>query len=237
MIFSKIEGFRHASIPIGIAAIQELGLENNFSVDATEDASIFTFSNLIQYDTIIFLSTTGNILNSAQQEAFEQYIQSGGGFVGIHAASDTEYDWPWYGKLVGAYFDSHPNNQTATIKVADKIHPSTKNLPEYWERFDEWYNDQSNPRGHVHVLATLDESSYNGGNMGYDHPIAWMHDFDGGRAWYTGGGHTQESYSEPLFLDHILAGILYAAGEVTGNFDATNIKLQSSITIQQIQWP
>ena len=222
LIFSKTEGFRHASIPIGISAIQQLGVENNFSVDATEDASIFTFSNLIQYDAIIFLSTTGNILNSAQQEAFEQYIQSGGGFVGIHAASDTEYDWPWYGKLVGAYFDSHPNNQTATIKVADKIHPSTKNLPEYWERFDEWYNYQSNPRGHVHVLATLDENSYNGGNMGYDHPIAWMHDFDGGRAWYTGGGHTEESYSEPLFLDHILGGILYATGEVTGNFDATN---------------
>ena len=222
LVFSKTEGFRHSSIPNGIAAIQQLGLDNNFEVDATEDATAFTFSNLIQYDAVIFLSTTGDVLNGDQQAAFEQYIQSGGGYVGIHAASDTEYNWPWYGQLVGAYFDSHPQNQTATIKVADRIHPSTKNLPEYWERFDEWYNYRENPRGHVHVLATLDESTYSGGNMGYDHPIAWMHDFDGGRAWYTGGGHTEESYSEPLFLEHILGGILYASGEVAGQFDATN---------------
>ncbi len=222
LVFSKTEGFRHSSIPIGIAAIQQLGLDNDFDVDATEDASLFTFSNLIQYDAIIFLSTTGDVLNADQQAAFEQYIQSGGGYVGIHAASDTEYNWPWYGQLVGAYFDSHPSNQTATIKVADRIHPSTKNLPEYWERFDEWYNYRENPRGNVHVLATLDENTYSGGNMGYDHPIAWMHDFDGGRAWYTGGGHTEASYSEPLFLEHLLGGILYASGDVAGQFDATN---------------
>lgn len=222
LVFSKTEGFRHSSIPNGITAIQQLGINNNFEVDATEDATVFTFENLVQYDAVIFLSTTGNVLSSNQEAAFEQYIQSGGGYVGIHAASDTEYDWPWYGELVGAYFDSHPSNQTATIEVADRIHPSTKNLPEYWERFDEWYNYRENPRGNVHVLATLDESTYSGGNMGYDHPIAWMHDFDGGRAWYTGGGHTEASYSEPLFLDHILGGILYASGEVSGQFDATN---------------
>lgn len=222
LVFSKTEGFRHSSIPNGIVAIQQLGVDNNFEVDATEDATVFTFENLVQYDAVIFLSTTGNVLNTNQEAAFEQYIQSGGGYVGIHAASDTEYDWPWYGELVGAYFDSHPSNQTATIEVADRIHPSTKNLPEYWERFDEWYNYRENPRGNVHVLATLDESTYSGGNMGYDHPIAWMHDFDGGRAWYTGGGHTEASYSEPLFLDHILGGILYASGEVSGQFDATN---------------
>ncbi len=222
LVFSKTEGFRHNSIPNGIAAIQQLGLDNNFNVVATEDASLFAFENLVQYEAIIFLSTTGNVLNNDQQSAFEQYIRSGGGFVGIHAASDTEYDWPWYGQLVGAYFESHPQNQTATIKVADRIHPSTRNLPEYWERFDEWYNYRNNPRGNVHVLATLDESTYSGGNMGYDHPIAWMHEFDGGRAWYTGGGHTEESYSEALFLEHILGGILYASGAITGQFDATN---------------
>lgn len=108
LVFSKTEGFRHNSIDEGIAAIQQLGLDNNFGVDATEDASLFTTENLNQYAAVIFLSTTGNVLNSEQQTAFEQYIQSGGGFVGIHAASDTEYDWPWYGGLVGAYFDSHP---------------------------------------------------------------------------------------------------------------------------------
>ncbi len=223
LVFSKTAGFRHSSIDEGIAAIQQLGIDNNFEVDATEDASVFTFANLSQYDAVIFLSTTGDILNQTQQEAFEQYIQSGGGFVGIHAASDTEYSWPWYGGLVGAYFASHPPGTTeATIEVADKLHPSTEGLPEYWVRTDEWYNFQDNPRGDVHVLATLDEDSYVGGTMGYDHPIAWMHDYDGGRAWYTAGGHTEESYSEPLFMEHILGGILYASGDVSGTFDASS---------------
>lgn len=222
LIFSKTEGFRHASITSGIAAIQQLGEEHHFYVDATEDASVFTFDNLIQYDAVIFLSTTGDILNNEQQAAFEQYIQSGGGFVGIHAASDTEYSWPWYGELVGAYFDSHPpGTPTATIKVADKVHPSTNFLPDYWVRTDEWYNYRENPRGKVHVLMTLDESTYSGGNMGYDHPIAWLHAYDGGRAWYTGGGHTSESFSEPQFLAHILGGIQYATREVQGSYEGT----------------
>jgi len=230
LVFSKTEGFRHSSIPAGIAAIEQLGTENGFIVEATEDASAFTFENLQQYEAIIFLSTTGDVLNRNEQDAFERYIRNGGGFVGIHAASDTEYNWPWYGELVGAYFDSHPAIQTATIEVADRIHPSTKHLPEYWERTDEWYNYNKNPRGQVHVLATLDESSYSGGNMGYDHPIAWMHEFDGGRSWYTGGGHTDESYSEPDFLKHILGGIMYASGDIKGEFDATNDR-QYQVTV------
>jgi glucose/arabinose dehydrogenase/PKD repeat protein len=222
LIFSKTEGFRHSSIDEGITAIQQLASANNFTTTATEDASQFTFDNLIQYDAVIFLSTTGDVLNNEQQTAFEQYIQSGGGFVGIHAASDTEYNWPWYGDLVGSYFDSHPpGTPTATIKVADKVHPSTSHLPSLWQRTDEWYNYQDNPRGDVHVLMTLDESTYSGGNMGTDHPIAWMHQFDGGRAWYTGGGHTEASFSEANFLDHILGGIQWATGEVNGNYEAT----------------
>ncbi len=222
LVFSKTAGFRHASIPDGITAIQLLGSNNGFIVDATEDASVFTYENLIQYDAVIFLSTTGDILNTEQQAAFEQYIQSGGGFVGIHSAADTEYNWAWYGGLVGAYFDSHPpGTPTATIKVADKVHPSTRFLPDYWERTDEWYNYGSNPRGDVHVLMTLNESSYSGGNMGYDHPIAWLHTYDGGRSWYTGGGHTSESFSEAEFLEHILGGIFYASGDVRGIYEGT----------------
>lgn len=222
LVFSKTEGFRHSSIPNGIAAIQQLGLDNDFEVDATEDASMFTLENLLQYDAVIFLSTTGNVLNDEQQAAFEAYISRGKGFVGIHAASDTEYNWEWYGGLVGAYFDSHPpGTPTATIEVADKVHPSTSFLPDYWERTDEWYNYQENPRGKVHVLMTLDESTYSGGNMGYDHPIAWLHDYGGGRAWYTGGGHTEASYSEPDFVNHILGGILYASGDVQGQYIGT----------------
>ena len=213
LVFSKTEGFRHSSIPTGIAAITQLGQEYGFIVEATENAALFNFENLQKFEVIIFLSTTGDVLSIEQQNAFEQYIHNGGGFVGIHAASDTEYDWPWYGKLVGAYFDSHPEIQTATIQVTDQNHISTKHLSKFWERTDEWYNYNKNPRGQVHVLATLDESSYSGGNMENDHPIAWMHEFHGGRSWYTGGGHTEASYAEPDFLKHILGGILYAAGK------------------------
>ncbi|MGH3005210.1 MAG: ThuA domain-containing protein [Gaiellaceae bacterium] len=221
LVFSKTAGFRHDSIPAGIAAVQELGAANNFEVDATEDAAAFNDANLAQYDAVIWLSTTGDVLDDAQQAAFERYVQGGGGYAGIHAASDTEYTWAWYGGLVGAYFDSHPANQTATVKVADHVHPSTEPLPERWTRFDEWYNFQTNPRGDVHVLATLDETTYSGGNMGFDHPTAWCHDYDGGRAWYTGGGHTSESFSEPLFRQHMLGGIRWAAGVAPGDCGGT----------------
>ncbi|GIJ39224.1 ThuA domain-containing protein [Micromonospora andamanensis] len=214
LVFSKTAGFRHASIPTGIAAIQELGAEHGFTVDTTEDGAAFTDANLAQYRAVIWLSTTGDVLTADQQAAFERYIQAGGGYAGIHAAADTEYSWSWYGELVGAYFNSHPANQTATVKVEDPAHPSTAHLPERWSRFDEWYNYRTNPRGAVHVLATLDETSYSPGSgaMGHDHPIAWCQDYDGGRAWYTGGGHTDESYAEPEFRTHLLGGIRTAAG-------------------------
>lgn len=220
LVFSKTTGFRHSSIPDGIAAIQALGAVHEFDVDTTEDASVFTDTGLAPYDVVIFLSTTGDILDAAQQSAFERFIQSGKGYVGIHSASDTEYSWPWYGQLVGAYFQSHPAIQTATVEVADTLHPSTQGLPRKWVRNDEWYNFQTTPRGSVHVLATLDESTYSPGTgaMGHDHPIAWCHEFDGGRAWYTGGGHTSASYSEQAFRDHLLGGIEWAAG--VAPFDA-----------------
>ncbi len=159
--------------------------------------------------------TPCEVLNADQQAAFERYIHHGGGYAGVHSASDTEYDWPWYGQLVGAYFDRvHGHSQVvqATVHVTDRTHPSTVMLPALWVRTDEWYNFASNPRDHVHVLMTVDEQTYRGGVMGDDHPIAWYHEYDGGRAWYTAMGHTSESYREPLFLAHLWGGILYAAG-------------------------
>ena len=161
------------------------------------------------------------MLNTNQQAAFENYIQDGGGYVGIHSAADTEYDWPFYGNLVGAYFKTHPAIQEATIKVADKNHPSTKHLPDRWSRTDEWYDYQTNPRGDVHVLATLDETTYDGATMGSDHPITWCQDFGGGRSFYTGLGHTKESYGEPAFQKQLLGGIRWAAGDMAGDCDAT----------------
>lgn len=211
LVFSKTAGFHHGSIPKGIAAIQKLGAENKFGVDTTTNPALITAANLKQYAAVIFLNTTGNIFNDEQQTAFEQFIKNGGGFLGVHAATDTEYDWPWYGKLVGAYFNGHPDQQVATLHVTDKNNISTKHLPETWERKDEWYNfKQLNPD--VHVLITIDESTYKGGTNGTTHPMAWYHEFDGGRAFYTELGHTDESYNEPLYLQHLLGGIKYAMG-------------------------
>jgi cytochrome c len=221
LVFSKTAGFRHGSIPAGVAAIEKLGAENNFEVDVTEDGESFTNENLAQYDVVIWLSTTGDALNDDQQAVFEDYIQAGGGYAGVHAASDTEYDWPWYGELVGAYFSGHPQNQNATITVEDFAHPSTAHLDETWDRFDEWYNFGTNPRENVHVLMSLEESSYTGGTMGDDHPIAWCQTYDGGRAWYTGGGHTDESFLEADFLTHLLGGITTAAGAVASDCSLT----------------
>ncbi len=211
LVFTKTKGYYHESIPTGAAAIMQLGRDNNFLVDTTPNADYFIQDSLKNYSLVIFLSTTGNILNANQQVAFERYIQAGGNFMGIHAAADCEYDWPWYNKLVGAYFLSHPKQQKMTVNVADKNHPSTSFLPDKWERFDELYNYKS-VQPDLKVLAFLDETTYQGGVMGDNHPFVWYHEFDGGRAFYTGGGHTKESYSEPLFLKHLAGGIKYAIG-------------------------
>ena len=214
LVFTKTKGYYHESIPKGIEAIQKLGKENGFEVDTTKDASIFTDDQLKKYRAVVFLSTTGNVLNANQQVAFERYIQAGGGYVGVHAAADTEYQWPWYNRLVGAYFASHPGNpnvRTATIQMVDSTHQAMKGIPQRWERTDEWYNYRNIFTG-IKVLANLDEETYEGGENGENHPIAWYHEVDGGRAFYTGGGHTSESYSEPLFVQHLLGGITYAMG-------------------------
>jgi type 1 glutamine amidotransferase len=211
LVFSKTAGFRHDSIPAGIAAVQALGRQVGFAVDASEISASFTDDTLAKYKAVVFLSTTGDVLNGEQEAAFERFIRGGGGFVGIHSAADTEYGWPFYAGLIGAYFAGHPDIQTATIHVEALPHPSTAGLPASWTRRDEWYNFQKNPRGTVNVLATLDERTYNGGTMGADHPIMWSRSYEGGRAWYTAGGHTIESFAEPLFLDHIGKAIVWAA--------------------------
>src|SRR5213594_1455741 len=211
LIFTKTAGFRHDSIPAGIAAIRALGNEHGFTVINSEESSIFNDVDLAKYRVIVFLNTTGDILNSVEQSALETFIRGGGGFVGIHSATDTEYDWPWYGQLVGAYFQSHPAIQGAIVKRVDSGDVSTAALPPEWLRTDEWYNFQDNPRSRVTVLLNLDETTYDGGTMGESHPLVWRHEYDGGRAWYTAMGHTAESYTEPLFLSHILGGIMWAA--------------------------
>jgi type 1 glutamine amidotransferase len=212
LVFAKTAGFHHESISVGLPAIQKLGSQNQFTADTTTNAALFTSDNLKQYAAVVFLNTTGDVLNDEQQQAFTQYIQGGGGFVGIHAATDTEYGWPWYGKLVGAYFLKHPEQQMATLQITDRNSIATSHLPESWSRKDEWYNFKE-IQPDLHVLINLDESTYKGGSNGASHPIAWYHDFDGGRAFYTGLGHVDASYSDPLFLKHLLGGIQYAMGQ------------------------
>ncbi|MFP4342153.1 MAG: ThuA domain-containing protein [Cyclobacteriaceae bacterium] len=217
LVFSKTEGFRHESIEPGIEAIKSLGDQHDFTVEATEDAGIFTDDQLKDFSTLIFLNTTGDILDQNQQVAMERYLQAGGGFVGVHSAADTEYAWPWYGKLVGAYFNGHPNDpnvREATLRVINRNHPATDSLPTDWTRYDEWYNYKAiNPKNQV--LIKVDESTYEGGTNGENHPMSWYKEYDGGRAFYTGLGHTSESYSDPLFLNHLLGGIRYAIGANT----------------------
>ena len=204
LVFTKTTGFRHDSIPDGVRAIRRLGRRHRFAVDTTDDAATFTTRRLRRYDAVIFLSTTGTpIARAAQRRALEGYIRAGGGFVGIHAASDTRGDWPWYEGLVGARFRRHdPGVSERVVRVEDRGSAATRGLPAQWRRSDEWYEFRSNPRGRVHVLAALDESR----------PLAWCHDYDGGRAVYTAMGHTRASFREPRFLAHLRGAIEMAAG-------------------------
>jgi cytochrome c len=240
LVFSKTAAFRHSSIDEGITALKLLGSQNGIQVDAAEESTLFTDAVLAKYDVVVFLSTTGDVLNDEQQAAFERYIRSGHAYAGIHSATDTEYAWPWYGQLTGGYFRNHPNGlpgmqggRPATVVAEDGAHHSTRHLPGRWDRVDEWYNYQTNvnpnpggggndysPRNSgIHVLLTLDESTYaeadGSDGVDDDHPISWCKRYDGGRMWYTGMGHTENSFLEPAFLQHILGGLEVASGVVT----------------------
>jgi uncharacterized protein len=233
LIYSRTAGFRHPSIEPGIQAVRQLGADNGFAVDATEDPAQFTPQNLAQYEVVMFLNTTLDVLGPAEEAAFEQYIRGGGSFVGVHSAADTEHDWPFYGELVGAYFQAHPVlNQPGVLRVEDEGHPSTAHLPRPWQiPFEEFYSFSSNPRGAVRVLLSIDEESYRqepntscdprgptfpqgfSGVMG-DHPMSWCHDTFAGRAWYTALGHEIYLYFTPDYQQHLLNGILTAARRV-----------------------
>jgi type 1 glutamine amidotransferase len=229
LAFTRTTGFRHDSIPDALAALRRIGAENGFAVDATEDPAAFRDANLAAYRAVVFLLTTGDVLDEEGQSAVERFVASGGGWVGVHSASDTEYDWPFYRRLLGEYFAGHPAIQSATVRVEDRAHPATAALPEIWPRTDEWYNFRASPRSEVHVLATLDEGTYSGGSMGADHPIAWCHEVAGGRAIYTAGGHTRESYTEPLFVAHLAGAVRWAARLEAGDCGPTERGIPSRL--------
>jgi uncharacterized protein len=224
LLFSKTAGWHHDSINAGVTAIQGLGKLHDFNVFWTEDANrVFNDKELAKYKAVIFLLTTGDVLNDEQQAAFERYIHGGGGFVGVHSASDTEYDWPWYTKMVGHMFHIHPAVQTATIKVETPNFPGMDRFAKRFLWTEEWYEFGAPTSDKLKFLLSVDESTYKpaadwgpkkGKGMGAFHPVSWYQDYEGGRAFYTALGHLPASYSDANFLHHIYGGIYWAA---TGN--------------------
>jgi type 1 glutamine amidotransferase len=214
LVFSRTAGYRHDSIEAGVAMLRELGGMHGFAIEHSEDPAAFTAGDLDRYAAIVWLNTTGDALDAAGQAAFERYVEGGGGYVGIHAAADTEHDWPWYGELLGcgAWFKNHPPIQEARIETRDREHASTRHLEAELKVTDEWYNFKANPAPCAQVLLALDESSYTvgAGAMGDEHPIAWQRRQGSGRVWYTGLGHRIPLYSEPFFREHVLGGLRWA---------------------------
>jgi uncharacterized protein len=239
LVYSHTTGFRHLSIEDGVAAIEGLGVDHGFAVEHTEDPAIFTDADLARFDAVIFLNTTGDVMTDDGRAAFERYVRDGGGWVGVHSAADTEYDWPFYGELLaGAWFLSHPVQQPGVILNEAPDHASTAHLPDEWLiPFEEFYSFIANPRERTRVLLAIDEDSYlqdpnttnlpppefeppepgfwdgETGVMG-DHPMSWCHGVGDGVAWYTALGHESWLYYWPDYLDHLLGGILTAAGQV-----------------------
>ncbi|TVR48762.1 MAG: ThuA domain-containing protein [Puniceicoccaceae bacterium] len=214
LVFSKTAGFRHASIEAGLEALRELAEQHGVAVEATENAAAFTPENLALFAAVVFLNTSGTLFDEDQRAALKGFIRGGGGYVGVHAASDTEYDWPWYEELVGAWFHSHPNNpnvRPAVAQVEVPDHPATAMLPARWPRNDEWYNFRRFADG-LTVLLTLDTDSYEGSRHPGNHPISWCREFEGGRSFYTAFGHTSETFREDLFRAHLWGGIAWAMG-------------------------
>jgi len=221
LLFTKVAGYHHEAVNEGVDAMRWLAERNDFALDWHQDASrVFNDKALAEYDVVIFLMTTQDILNDEQQEAFKRFIQSGKGFVGIHTASDTEYDWPWYNQLIGRMFYIHPHRQTAAIRVEDRNFPGMQLMPDMRWWTDEWYEFGEEKVDNLNYLITVDESTYDvkakwgekeAKGMNGFHPVAWYHDFDGGRAFYTAMGHMAETYSDAIFLEHIYGGIFWAA--------------------------
>lgn len=220
LLFTKTVGWHHKSINAAVSAFEEMAENHHFDLDWQEDANLISDQNLARFDVVVFLQTTGDILNAKQQEAMERFIRSGKGFVGIHSAADTEYDWPWYGKMVGHRFVIHPVIQTAKLSVINRSFPGLEYFPDEVLWTDEWYEYGPALSDHLTYIMSVDESSYDpkadwgrvkGEGMGEFHPIAWYQEYDGGRAFYTGLGHMPATYGNKNFIEHIFGGLYWAA--------------------------
>lgn len=207
LLFTRTEGYRHDSIEAGVAMFEALGAARGIHFEHTEEATAFTAANLSRFGAVIWLQTTGDVLDDPQQAAFEAYLEGGGGYVGVHAAADCEYGWPWYGRMLGAWFERHPEIQEASFQTLDGAHPATAHLPATFRRTDELYDFQQLAPTGLNFLLSVDEASYRGGGMGAFHPLAWSREFAQGRVFYSAVGHTQETYAEPAMREHLWGGL------------------------------
>ncbi|WP_373057570.1 ThuA domain-containing protein [Zunongwangia sp. H14] len=231
LLITETDGWHHESIEDGIDAVEDLAARHNFGLERQQEAQKITAERLNAFDAVIFLNTTADIFDEQEQEAFENFIEAGNGYVGVHAASDTEYDWEWYTKLVGRMFHIHPVQQTARLDILEHNFPGLEHFPEKLLWTDEWYEFGEEKTSGLNYLVAVDENSYDpevtwknrdkaengqmqdrvGKGMGDFHPISWYHEYDGGRAFYTALGHIPEIYKNQWFLDHLYGGIYYAA--------------------------
>lgn len=220
LLFTKTDGWHHESIHDAVTAMRHLSEKHDFSLQWHEDASRFNDDFLKDFDAIVFINTTGDIFNAEQQSAFQRFIRSGKGFVGVHAASDTEYEWDWYGKLVGHYFKIHPVNQTAVIHKLNNDFPGMQGFHDKQLWTDEFYDFHPANIDSLNYLLTVDENTYEAAadwgrvkseGMGEFHPLAWFHEYDGGRSFYTALGHLPQVYTDPQFLQHLYGGIYWAS--------------------------
>ncbi|WBS01032.1 ThuA domain-containing protein [Pseudoduganella sp. SL102] len=217
LVFSRTAGWHHESIHEGVTALRELGRLHDFNVFWTEDAKrVFNDKELARYQAVVFLSTTGDVLDDEQQRAFQRYVRAGGGYVGVHAAADTEHGWPWYRQLVGHMFVTHPAVQSAVLKVEDANFPGMERFAPRTLVTEEWYEYGAAQSTGLRYLLSVDEATYRpetakGKGMGAFHPISWYQQYDGGRAFYTALGHLPATYGDPVFRHHLYGGIYWAA--------------------------
>jgi cytochrome c len=210
-----------ATTDAGIATIKKLGESNRFEAEVSRDPRDFNQRHLKKFGVVVFLNTSAAVLNADEEAAFEAYFHDGGGFVGVHSAIQTQPDWQFLTDVLGTRASGKSSLTNATVKVADRVHPATASLPEYWKTNDAYYNFTSNVRGVSHVLATVDEATYTGGTMGYDHPIMWCKDYKGGRSFYTGLGETAADFKDTSFRRNLAGAIDWADGNGSGDCGAT----------------
>jgi len=218
-------GFAHPVLPLTEEVLPAIGRQHDaFDIDITRDASILTTDTLKRYDAVVFYTTGELPMNADQQTAFLQFIRNGGGFVGIHSATDTFYGWPEYGELLGGYFDNHPWREEVSVRVEDRTHPATKHLDERFQINDEIYQFKQWSRDRVNVLMSLDTQSVDTTQDSVhrsdnDFALTWSHSYGKGRVFYTALGHEEAVWQDDRFQRLIVNGIVWAIGDVRNTTD------------------